>query len=256
MAHLRSLAVILALGVVSCAKAEDGAAIDAMADVDALAADAAIDAVPTCSPACEDNDLCTNNVCNGTVCAFPAISCDDADMCTTDSCAAATGCAHAAMSCDDADMCTTDSCDSATGCAHAAVNCDDGNPCTVDTCAAGSGCLNTPMNPTGTQTFSFIGGDQTFTVPACETSISITAFGAQGSPGPNGGGAGGNGGRATGTRAVTPGQLVTIVVGGQNGFNGGGSAGGGGPLGGVGGGASDVRIGGGGLINRDRKSVV
>ncbi|MBK8608455.1 MAG: hypothetical protein IPL84_00440 [Chitinophagaceae bacterium] len=80
-----------------------------------------------------------------------------------------------------------------------------------------------------TQTFNYTGGLQTFTVPAGVTSISIGAFGAQGTSGtPNGaqaGGSGGMGAEVSGTLAVTPGQVLNIYVGGQDGFNGGGAAG-------------------------------
>ena len=73
------------------------------------------------------------------------------------------------------------------------------------------------------------------------------------------GGAGGLGGSATGTLAVTPGQVLNIYVGGQNGYNGGGTgaANGNTVLGQPsasnapnGGGASDVRVGGTALTDR------
>lgn len=100
----------------------------------------------------------------------------------------------------------------------------------------------------GSSTFGFTGGMQTFVVPPGITNIQIECYGAQGgsslgaSPS-----AGGNGGYAAGTLAVTPGQVLNIFVGGQGsvatgGYNGGGL---GGDLNaGGGGGASDVRVGG------------
>jgi hypothetical protein len=104
----------------------------------------------------------------------------------------------------------------------------------------------------GSQTFSYTGSVQTFTVPACKTLIQIEAWGAQGRSATLGG-VGGLGGQALGTLAVTPGQTLQIYVGGQLGFNGGGAPGpngvstSGGQIGldsgGVGGGASDVRTG-------------
>ncbi len=63
----------------------------------------------------------------------------------------------------------------------------------------------------GSQSFSFTGSPQTFTVPPGVTSIDIDARGAQGG-GSNGGG-GGLGARMMGTYAVTPGQVLTIIVG-------------------------------------------
>jgi hypothetical protein len=62
----------------------------------------------------------------------------------------------------------------------------------------------------GTQAFSYTGSVQTFTVPAGVTSINIDARGAQG--GGSNGGAGGLGARMTGDFAVTPGQVLNIVV--------------------------------------------
>lgn len=59
------------------------------------------------------------------------------------------------------------------------------------------------------QTFSFTGGSQSFTVPASITSITVVANGAQG------GNSGGLGARIQGTVAVAPGDVWTIVVGGQ-----------------------------------------
>src|SRR5688572_23604388 len=73
-----------------------------------------------------------------------------------------------------------------------------------------------------TQTFSFTGTIQSFTVPPCVSVISVQARGAQG--GPNAQGVlGGLGGLATGVMTVTSGQVLTIFVGGMNGYNGGGS---------------------------------
>ena len=103
-----------------------------------------------------------------------------------------------------------------------------------------------PSAPTGSQTFNFTGAAQTFVVPARVTSLTVTAFGAQGNfrtvannrPG-------GLGGVVTATLAVTPGEVLVITVGGGGqdtnvgGFNGGGPAG----AAGSGGGASDVRRG-------------
>ena len=76
--------------------------------------------------------------------------------------------------------------------------------------------------PPITQTFNFTGGMQTWTVPAGVTSITIDTYGAQGGTGATGGnassgGIGGLGTQATGTLAVTPGQVLNIFVGGQGG---------------------------------------
>ena len=105
----------------------------------------------------------------------------------------------------------------------------------------------------GSQTFNFTGSPDTFKVPAGVVSITILATGAQGGLGFGAlGGGGGLGGRTTATVAVTPGAVLTVLVGGvgpngapppsatAGGFNGGGGSAG---DGGGGGGASSVRNG-------------
>lgn len=100
---------------------------------------------------------------------------------------------------------------------------------------------------TGSQTFNHNGSFQTFTVPPLVTSLTIDAYGAQGTTASC---AGGLGGRSQGTLAVTPGQTLLVYVGGQAGFNGGGTGGCRVNCGGSGGGASDIRVGGTALANR------
>ncbi len=102
----------------------------------------------------------------------------------------------------------------------------------------------------GSQTFNYTGGSQIFTVPCGVSFITIAAWGAAGGVGNQGGNIGGLGGYATGTLAVTGGQLLQINVGQMpptssnvGGWNGGGNGGtGGSGYGGGGGGASDVRL--------------
>jgi Glycine rich protein len=108
----------------------------------------------------------------------------------------------------------------------------------------------------GHQRFSYSGQAQTFEVPACATSVYVEAAGAAGAHYPSGGG---DGGEVSATIPVTPGETLTVMVGGAGlkegvgGFNGGGA----GaiddkkkPIGGGGGGASDVREGGNALADR------
>ncbi len=102
----------------------------------------------------------------------------------------------------------------------------------------------------GSQTFSFSGAAQSFTVPNCVNSIVVDVRGAQG-----GSGYGPNtnyGGRVVCTLAVTPGEVLQINVGGQGGQSQGGWNGGGaGDAAGYGGGgASDIRRGGTSLNDR------
>jgi len=99
----------------------------------------------------------------------------------------------------------------------------------------------------GSTTFTYTGTDQSFTVPAGVTSITIKMWGAGGGGGnndPNGYPAGA-GGYATGTLSVSAGQVYTIIVG-QGGVTLGASTYGGGGNGGfaegAGGGRSAIRL--------------
>lgn len=106
---------------------------------------------------------------------------------------------------------------------------------TADNCSSGG-----PVS----QTFTYSGSVQNWTVPAGVTSIMIEAYGAQGESGVGGiVGIGGLGAMASGELSVTPGEVLSIYVGGSDGFNGGGNPGVSGPnTSGNGGGASDVRV--------------
>lgn len=87
------------------------------------------------------------------------------------------------------------------------------------------------------QTYAYTGGPQIYVVPPGVTSIDVTLSGAQGDS-PSGGGTGGLGGSVSATIAVTPGEVLQVMVGGSGsvgGFNGGGRGAG------TGGGASDIR---------------
>jgi hypothetical protein len=112
------------------------------------------------------------------------------------------------------------------------------------------GLFSTALSFSQTTNFTFTGGTQTYTVPACVTSITYIVSGAQG-----GGAGGGNGARVTGTLTVTPGQVLQINVGGQGvgpvgGFNGGANGVATGNASSGGGGASDIRVAPNGLGNR------
>ncbi|MEI7847526.1 MAG: PxKF domain-containing protein [Chloroflexota bacterium] len=113
------------------------------------------------------------------------------------------------------------------------------------------------------ETFNYTGGVQTWTVPAGVTQVTLDVYGAKAGDESV---VGGKGGQATATISVTPGDTLTIVVGGMSqspfiggspngGYNGGGN--GGVPFnlpaayfGSGGGGASDIRIGGPDLAHR------
>jgi Bacterial Ig-like domain (group 3) len=110
-----------------------------------------------------------------------------------------------------------------------------------------------PASAAISQTFTYTGAVQTFTVPAGVTSITITALGAGGARGSTA--AGGTGAGQTGTFAVTGGVSLNVIVGGSGVFAGGGGGGGGGsfvyvtgaasPLIAAGGGGGGAAIGGG-----------
>lgn len=108
--------------------------------------------------------------------------------------------------------------------------------------------------------FGFTGGEQTITVPAGVNSLTVYLSGAQGGAGRSGagtiggspnspGGTGGLGGRVRGTLAVTPGATLSVWVGGQasQAVNPGGIGQG---VDGIGGGATDIRVGGNAIGNR------
>jgi hypothetical protein len=125
--------------------------------------------------------------------------------------------------------------------------------------------VGSPAN--GGTAFAFQGQPQTWIVPPGVTSVSVDARGAQGGGNPSAATPeGGKGGRVQTTLSVTPGETLTIFVGGRGGdltgpnnagpggFNGGGTGGTdnvdfNGPAGG-GGGASDVRQGGNDVAHR------
>ncbi len=90
--------------------------------------------------------------------------------------------------------------------------------------------IDTSCVPVTPPPSTYIGSTQTWTVPAGVTSVRIEAWGAEGGRG-IGGGVGGRGARVAGTFAVSPGQVLTISVGGRGGngvtVNAGGGGGGG-----------------------------
>lgn len=94
--------------------------------------------------------------------------------------------------------------------------------------------------------FNFTGAVQTWVVPAGITEIGFEIRGARGQSALSV--PGGSGAWMTGVLQVTPGETLSIHVGGQNGYNGGGAATGSGGAGG--GGATDIRSGGTALSNR------
>jgi large repetitive protein len=111
-------------------------------------------------------------------------------------------------------------------------------------------------NPSGNVTFNYTGGEQTWNVPTCVTSVTISMTGAAGGSSSACGGSGGLGGYVSGTYAIPAGTTsLEVFVGGAGestavgdvgGYNGGGAAFSSSPAAklysGTGGGASDVRL--------------
>lgn len=106
--------------------------------------------------------------------------------------------------------------------------------------------------------FGYTGAEQTFTVPGNVTKLKIEAYGASGGTSATHGGTPANGGYVWGAYDVTPGETLSVYVGGRGGqggnsynapggWNGGGQ---GGYNDGGGGGGTDVRKGGKALSNR------
>ncbi|WP_238007401.1 hypothetical protein KZZ52_02190 [Dactylosporangium sp. AC04546] len=113
-----------------------------------------------------------------------------------------------------------------------------------------------PQAPPGPSTLSAIGSEQQFTVPPGITSLHVKLVGAPGGSPADGtftSGNGGNGGAVEADLAVTPGQVLYVLVGGDGGVEAGGFNGGGDGgvrtvntgtqygKGGGGGGATDIR---------------
>ena len=88
---------------------------------------------------------------------------------------------------------------------------------TVATTRGGNGCVVIKYFVNGTatfETFNYTGADQTWTVPSGVTNATFYLLGAGGGGVPLGtGGSGAGGGFATGSYAVTPAQVLTIIVG-------------------------------------------
>ena len=84
----------------------------------------------------------------------------------------------------------------------------------------GSHKAHSSVSASGSQTFSYTGSQQTFTVPSGVSTITIKAWGAQGGGEPASGlwGDGGKGGYSTGDASVSAGSTIYIEVG-QQGFS-------------------------------------
>jgi hypothetical protein len=88
---------------------------------------------------CNDDNNCTEDICNGTGCIHLHKNCDDDNACTAEYCDALSGtCQYTELICDDQKNCTDDICNG-TGCIHLPKDCDDNNTCTEEYCNSLSG---------------------------------------------------------------------------------------------------------------------
>jgi|GEM_PF-1907402 len=109
--------------------------------------------------ACDDGDMCTeNDTCTAGACVpGEAKTCDDQNSCTDDVCDSATGlCANPVLddgtTCDDGDLCTTnDTCQNGACTAGEAVTCEASDQCHVaGVCDSATGECSDPNAPNGT----------------------------------------------------------------------------------------------------------
>jgi slime mold repeat-containing protein len=118
---------------------------------------------PVCNPniggGCEfkpdpdqNGQPCSTGVCQDGTCASQCVpaDCNDNDDCTDDVCDPQAGCQHPATDCDDGNDCTVDSCKSNGGCQHTGKSCNDGNECTKDSCNPSTGECTTADADNGT----------------------------------------------------------------------------------------------------------
>ncbi len=243
---------------------------------------------------CDDGLFCTvGDTCGGGTCTGSARDCSDGVACNgAEVCNEATDrCDSGTTTCGIDELCDTTSdtcvhtCDNGMVCGSSCVDTsDDPNNCggcgnspgvgdhvcttsdgTPPSCVGGICGFYCPNNPI---ILSFTGAPQTITVATCMgSSIHVDVRGAQGGQQFGAGsGSGALGGRVQADLAVSPGDTLTLVVGGAGGnagfatsgvggFNGGADGGndasiGDTQAGGGGGGASDIRLNGVGLANR------
>jgi len=191
---------------------------------------------------CDDKNACTTGeVCSAGVCGNGnAINCNDGNVCTTDTCDKAAGCLHQVNNdpCNDGNACTlSDACANGVCSGVVPLDCNDANLCTDDSCDPLSGCLHSPVQDGtgcgadkhcqegecvpicgvihGTQSFSLTSSIQDWTVPACVTSVTIEAWGAEGGRNTCCPQTGGKGARMKGTFTLAPGDQLKVVVGGK-----------------------------------------
>ena len=146
--------------------------------------------------------------------------CDDEDLSTkADRCDGEGQCVGTPYTCE-VEVCQSASVPNGSGCTPtfepAGTPCDDGNPATSNTTCNEAGDCTPEGLACGTSscqsTFNYSGGIVSWTVPSGVNYIEIDAYGAQGSSGNTG--AGGLGAHMKGGFSVSPGQVLSVLVGG------------------------------------------
>jgi hypothetical protein len=103
-------------------------------------------------------------------------SCDDDDLCTADVCLTDGSCSHVPIVCTDGNACTFDTCSAATGCSYSPVS--DGTSCgSLQVCDHGTCGAPSPCKPN----MAFIGG--AFCIDRYESSLDPVSGAAQSVPG-------------------------------------------------------------------------
>ncbi len=173
--------------------------------------------IPECNSGCTDPLACNYD---------DAADVDDGSCVLPDGCTDETACNYdPAATCNDGTCILPDGCTDDTACNYDPnAQCDNGSCAFVIDCAGVCGgnfiedaCGNCYEGGglQGELEFNYTGSLQTWTVPDGVTEIDIEAFGAQGGNSPGNLAIGGFGAQIRATVSVTPGDLISILVGGE-----------------------------------------
>lgn len=93
---------------------------------------------------CDDNDLCTTDICVDGTCQYLPVDCVDGNPCTYDMCKPAFGCLHPFNKepCDDGNVCTQNDTCFKGKCVGTQIDCADDLACTMDICDPVTGCAH------------------------------------------------------------------------------------------------------------------
>lgn len=99
--------------------------------------------LPATGPSCDDDKMCTHSdTCSEGICTGEAYACDDGNVCTDDSCLGDGECEFlpTASMCNDSNDCTFPDLCSGGQCGGTPYSCDDSNVCTDDWCNGDGSC--------------------------------------------------------------------------------------------------------------------